>query len=366
MNMSNLGDILDSAHDGQAVALLGREFGLTPEQTQAAVTALLPAISTGLKRSTATPEGLANLFRVMGQQQDLGSMYNDPATAFAQTGRTAGNEVLSAIFRSPDVSRAVADQAQQFSGVGSGILKKLLPVLAGMLISGIMKSGKTAPSPSGQPTSTGVGGGLGDILGQILGRGMPGASGPSINQPQQVPAPGGQTLPGSQMPLPIPGAQRPLPIPGDQPLPVPTNLGGEPVPGGGLLDQILRELQKGIQDGRIKPVIVPMPDDQTGTAPSQTSGSGPSPQTTGGDILGQILRNILAGAPGTVPRMPQALQSQSFMMQGSAEPSQALGLTGGVGAAVFGDQFEAGRDVDQSYIDNIQSDFDRYFDGRQP
>ena len=67
--MSDLNNILDSAHDGQAVALLGREFGLTPEQTQAAVTALLPAISTGLKRSTATPEGLANLFCVMGQQR---------------------------------------------------------------------------------------------------------------------------------------------------------------------------------------------------------------------------------------------------------------------------------------------------------
>ena len=88
----------------QAVALLGREFGLTPDQTQAAVTALLPAISTGLKRSTATPEGLANLFRVMGQQKDLGAMDSDPTTAFAQAGQTAGNDVLAAIFGSPDVN----------------------------------------------------------------------------------------------------------------------------------------------------------------------------------------------------------------------------------------------------------------------
>jgi len=108
--MSNLSDILESAQGGEAMAVFSREFGMTPEQTQAAVTALLPAISTGLKRSTATPEGLASLFRVMGQQQDLGAMYDDPKSAFAQTGRNAGNDVLSAIFGSPDVSRAVADQ----------------------------------------------------------------------------------------------------------------------------------------------------------------------------------------------------------------------------------------------------------------
>ena len=347
--MSDLNNILDNAHDGQAVALLGREFGLTPEQTQAAVTALLPAISTGLKRSTATPEGLANLFCVMGQQKDLGAMDSDPTMAFAQAGRTAGNDVLAAIFGSPDVSRAVADQAQQLSGVSSGILKKLLPVLAGILISRMMKSGNAAAAPSPQPTSPGAGGSLGDILGQIFGRGMPGSSGPSISPSQPVPAPGGQPLPGSggQAPLPIPGAQRPLPIPGEQPLPVPTNTGEQPVPGGGILDQILRELQKGIQEGRIKPIIVPLPYDQPGTAPSQTSGGGPVP-SPGGDILGQILRDILGGASG----MPRAPQNQS-------------GLAGGAGTAVFGDQFEAGRKVDQSHLDNIQSVFDR-FNARQP
>ena len=347
--MSDLNSILDSAHDGQAVALLGREFGLTPEQTQAAVTALLPAISTGLKRSTATSEGLANLFCVMGQQRDLGAMGSDPTMAFVQAGRTTGNDVLSAIFGSPDVSRAVADQAQQLSGVSSGILKKLLPVLAGILISRMMKSGNAAAAPSPQPTSPGAGGSLGDILGQIFGRAMPGSSGPSISPSQSVPAPGAQALPGA---LPIPGAQRPLPIPGEPPLPVPTNTTGEqPLPGGGFLDQILRELQKGIQEGRIKPIIVPLPNDQPGTAPSQPSGGGPVP-SPGGDILGQILRDILGGASGTVPGMPRTPQTQ-------------LGQVGGAGKAVFGDQFEAGRKVDQSHLDNIQSVFDR-FNARQP
>jgi hypothetical protein len=34
---------------------------------------------------------------------------------------------------------------------------------------------------------------------------------------------------------------------------------------------------------------------------------------------------------------------------------------GGAGAAVFGDHFESGRDVEQGHVDNIQNMFDRFF-----
>jgi hypothetical protein len=43
--MANLYEILAGAQQGKAMFALGREFGLSPQQTQAAVTALLPAIS---------------------------------------------------------------------------------------------------------------------------------------------------------------------------------------------------------------------------------------------------------------------------------------------------------------------------------
>ena len=340
--MANLYDILESAQGGTAIPMLGRQFGLTPEQTQAAVTALLPAISTGLKRSTATPEGLGNLFGAMARQQDLRAMYDEPETAFSQKGQAAGNDVLSVIFGSTDVSRAVADQAQKFSGVDSSILKKLLPVLAGVVMSGMMggKSGTTAPSAT--PSSTGGGASLWDILGQVFGQGLPGQAGTSPTPPQQAPAPGGQ------------------------PLPVPMDTSGSPTSGGGLLEQILREVLKGVQEGRIKPVVVevPMPGGQNVPAPqtpggdmsplpqaSGPTGSGgemlpgpkaiPVPQTQGGDFLGQILRDLLGGSPGAAPRIPQS-----------------------VGAAVFGERIEPGRDVDQKQIDDIQKLFDRFFSTR--
>jgi hypothetical protein len=330
--MANLYEILANAEGGQALAMLGREFGLTSEQTEAAVTALLPAISTGLKQSTATPEGLGNLFGLMGQQRDLQAMYDDPATAFGREGRAAGNDALSVMFGSPDVSRAVADQAQDLSGVGAAILKKMLPVLAGLVISGMMR-GSGQAAPSAPPTSPPQGGGLGDILGQIFGRGAPGSSGPSAGTGQQIPMPSGQ------------------------PTPVPTDAGGQLAPGGDLLGHILRELEKGIREGRVKPVIIgggpvqiPMPGGQAEPTPA-----GPSqPQVPGGDIFGQILRDILGGAAGG--QMPQGRQGPSPGMKDLSDLSKG----GGLGAAVFGDLLEAGRDVDQSHLDNIQRLFGRH------
>jgi hypothetical protein len=340
--MPNMYEILSNAEGGDAMAMLGRRFGLTSDETDAAVAALLPAISTGLKRSTATPEGLGNLFGLMGQQQRLQTMYDDPDAAFGRDGRDAGNDVLAMMFGSPDASRAVADQAQNFSGVSSGILKQMLPVLAGLVVAGLMRGRPGQAAPAAPPTAPEQGGGgLGDILGQIFGRAAPGSSG----------SPSGQ---------PPPGTGQSIPIPGGQPIPVPTEAGGQTVPGGDLLGHILRELEKGVREGRIKPVIIgggpveiPMPGGQAGPAnPTQ-------PQMPGGDIFGQILRDIFGGAAGGPAQTRQGRPGQSPSMKELSDLSRGLGLTGGVGAAVFGDQFEPGLDVEQSHLDNIQQVLER-------
>jgi hypothetical protein len=145
--MANLYEVLVEAQNGEAISELSQQFGLSRQQTQAAVAALLPAISMGLKRATATPEGFGNLLAVMGAQPDFYEMYDDPRIAFSREGRTAGNAALSRMFGSPEASRAIADQAQQMSGISSTILKKLLPVLAGIIISSLMKSGLARPPP---------------------------------------------------------------------------------------------------------------------------------------------------------------------------------------------------------------------------
>ena len=128
-------------------------------------------------------------------------------------GTRAGNAALSRMFGSPDASRAIADQAQQLSGISSAILKKLLPVIAGILISGLARSGSGKAAPSAPQTSPEQGGGLIDILRQIFDQGQRshlvttaepysadhGILGPErgarVSKPRQAPVPGGQPRP---------------------------------------------------------------------------------------------------------------------------------------------------------------------------
>jgi hypothetical protein len=345
--MASLSEILDDAHDGEAMGALGREFGLTPAQTEAAVTALLPAISQGLKQSTATVDGLGNLLGMMGQQRDLPDMHNDPEAAFGPAGVAAGNDALSVIFGSPEVTRAVVDQAQRFSGVSPNILQKLLPVLAGILVSGLMRNGSTgrdsAPTPQVTPD-----GNLGDILGQIFGRGTQGSSPADAGPP--VPAPRSQ-------PFPVPNNAAPQPQPGPE--------DEQAAPEGDVLGSILREFEKGIREGRIKPVIIgggpmqiPMPSPQ-GQVPSAPN----APQMPSGDIFGQILRDVLGGALGGTAGpvgTPQGRPAPSPQLKDLSDLTRQLGVMGGAGVAVFGDHLEPGRDVDRSHADNIARVLARY------
>lgn len=339
--MATLYEILADAQHGDAMAELGRKFGLTSQQTKAAVAALLPAISVGLKQSTATPEGLGHLLALMAQRPDLSAMYDDPKAAFSREGREAGNDVLATMFGSPEASRAVADQAQQFSGVTSSILKKLLPIIAGMILSGLMKSGSGRAEPSAPEAPTPPsGGGLGDILRDIFGQGgatPPGRTSSPIPPITDILGPPRDGQPATRpKPLPPVSESRPAPVPSDPSAqPIPDDTDGQPIPGGDLLGHILRELEKGIREGRIKPVVVgPYKIDIPGQAEPSDSGQSPS----GGDILGQILRDLL----------------------GSAGAQDKGGRTQNLGTAIFGERIEPGPDAEQSQVESFQQVLDRF------
>ena len=59
----NLNDILQAAQGGQGVTNLASQFGLTPEQTQAAIQAMIPAFSGGLQNARKVRQGLAGYCR---------------------------------------------------------------------------------------------------------------------------------------------------------------------------------------------------------------------------------------------------------------------------------------------------------------
>ena len=183
----NLLDMIMSAQGGASAQQAGAQLGLNQQQSQSAIAALLPAISSALKQNTANPQGLAGLLGALqgGQHEqylDNPQMLGQPQTV------NDGNAILGHLFGSKDVSRAVAGHAAQKTGIGADVLKKLLPLVATMAMGSLSKQTK---APTMQSALTGMamqhlmGGqkksGLGAILGAVTG-----ANGRQQRQAQQT------------------------------------------------------------------------------------------------------------------------------------------------------------------------------------
>lgn len=137
--MLPLWDMMAKAQNGQASELIARQFALSQAQVQAAVDALLPAFSQALKRKAADdPFGLG-AFMAPAAGGAYAKYFEDVSRAFTPEGVTAGNAVLGQIFGSKELSRAVAAQAAQATGVGAEIMKQMLPALAAMMTGGFFK-----------------------------------------------------------------------------------------------------------------------------------------------------------------------------------------------------------------------------------
>jgi hypothetical protein len=160
----NMADILMNSGGVDAIA---RELGVPPAMAKAGAEALLPAILGGFKKQAqAQPTGLEGLGGLLGQLGGGGLL--DAVLKPEPTPVEQGNDVLGQIFGSKEVSRTVAGHAAAQTGLDSGILKKMLPLLA-MLVAGYLaKQGGSSAAGDG---------GLGGMIGGMLGGGAPGGGG---------------------------------------------------------------------------------------------------------------------------------------------------------------------------------------------
>jgi len=134
----NLFDMISQSQNGDAINNLANQFGLEPSQAEAAVRQLAPALGAGLRRNTSTGKGLSDL---LGSLTTGGhDRYVDaPSKLASQETTQQGNGILGHLFGSKQVSRKVAEHASAQTGIGAAILKKMLPVIATMIMSGLAK-----------------------------------------------------------------------------------------------------------------------------------------------------------------------------------------------------------------------------------
>lgn len=160
--MFNLSEIIENAQNGKAIGNLAQQFGISPEQAQSAVQALIPAISTGLLQKAAQPGALGSIISAITDPTHQASFDNPDA---AQSGEAVqkGSDAVSDVFGSSHIVQQIAQQASSVTGLRPDLLMQMLPVVVSVILGGIGKSAQNQ--------------GFGGMLGQLAGTAEQGSTG---------------------------------------------------------------------------------------------------------------------------------------------------------------------------------------------
>jgi hypothetical protein len=159
--MNTIFDLIMNASGGGAMQQVGRRFGLSEEQTGAALSQLVPALMAGLQRNTSQEGGMEGLLSALNTGNHARYLEN-PELLQQEDTMQEGNSILGHVFGSKDVSRAVAGRASEQTGIGADVLKRMLPVVATMVMASLSK--QKAEEPVGQ--GPGAAGFLNSLLDQ--------------------------------------------------------------------------------------------------------------------------------------------------------------------------------------------------------
>lgn len=134
----NILDVILNAQNGAAVDRAGSQVGLAPDQTNAALSALVPALAAGFQRNLQSQGGLDSLLAALSsgnhrQYVDNPSSLEDPSAV------ADGNGILGHLLGSKEVSRELAGRAATQTGLSPEVLKRLLPLAATMMMGAFAK-----------------------------------------------------------------------------------------------------------------------------------------------------------------------------------------------------------------------------------
>jgi len=181
--MSAVDDILGAMPADQ----ISQQVGASPDEVRTAAAAVLPALLGGLQANAGDPSGAGSILQALGQHDDDLLTGGADLSAIDEQDGTA---IASHIFGDQEdevVNRLGGLPAVGGSGAGGALVRKLLPILAPMVLSWLANrvlkggggglGGGTAaaqPDTSPSPSLPGGGGGstpgsLDDMLRDVLG-----------------------------------------------------------------------------------------------------------------------------------------------------------------------------------------------------
>jgi hypothetical protein len=136
------------AAGGEAFAALTRAHGLTPQATEAAMRALMPAFALSAARSGPdladfTGQPAASAYR---------QAYDQAARAFHPDALAKGGAAITSLFGSDALRDAVTRHVAAQSGVTEAAIKELMPLMAGALF-GASVAPPPPPPPAPEPSA---------------------------------------------------------------------------------------------------------------------------------------------------------------------------------------------------------------------
>ncbi len=162
-----------AATKGDALGNLAKQNNISTSQASDVLSQLLPELANKLQGNAQQSNGLESLLGALGKGNHQ-RYVDDPNTLAEPESILDGNKILGHLLGSKDASRQVASQVASSTGVGSSIIKKLLPMAATMLMGAMSKGAQSngmldmlAGAVSGGGSSSG--GMLGSVLGSLMG-----------------------------------------------------------------------------------------------------------------------------------------------------------------------------------------------------
>jgi hypothetical protein len=161
----NITDLLLGQENQGAISQLAQKLGVSEAEARQIVAEVTPSLSRGMKRRADDDQrGFGGLLDALGSGNH--SRYvEQPEVLTRPETVDDGNSILGHIFGSKDVSRNVAKNAEQNTGIASTLIKKALPVIATMVMGSLSKQifgGGSAPASA--PAAAQSGGLLTSLL----------------------------------------------------------------------------------------------------------------------------------------------------------------------------------------------------------
>ncbi|PPC82429.1 MAG: DUF937 domain-containing protein [Hyphomicrobium sp.] len=259
----DIDSVIKNSQGGSAITNLASAFGVSPDKAAIAFQSLSDALTYRIQRNGLSRGGIADIVALLGEP-DAGRALSDPQHMASADIASNGNHVLDVLIGDKHTSRGIAQRTARASGLDESVVKKMLPVVASMMVGALQSqtSNILAQKFQGDPKLRALLPLPGDppVRDQTS---VPQIDRDPIGREQDYPRSSGS---GGGMGGTTGGGGVLLPLPGERSSPAPRRnryddlsdvirRGGTPAPGGGSLANMIRSILAGLLGFKNRGVI---------------------------------------------------------------------------------------------------------------